>query len=160
MNSRRKGACGERELARLLTAEGFPATRGQQHRGGPGSPDVIVEALPGIHFEAKRCERLNLYDAIAQARRDAGDKLPIVAHRKNACEWLAILPLVDLLAILRESDLVQTGNTLKANGLVEIEKIADVTARLVVNRAALKTRPGALAGWIERFREAVDGAAA
>ena len=57
-------------------------------------------------------------------------------------------------------DLVQTGKTLEANGLVEVEKIADVTSRLVVNRAALKTRPGALGGWVERFREAVDGAVA
>ena len=89
--SRRKGARGERELAAVLTAEGFPATRGQQHRGGPGSPDVLVPSLPGIHFEAKRTERLSLYDALGQARRDAGDKLPVVAHPKNACEWGAIL---------------------------------------------------------------------
>ena len=102
--SRRKGKRGERELARVLTAEGFPATRGQQHRGGPGSPDVIVQSLPGVHFECKRTERLSLYDAVSQARQDAGDKLPIVAHRRNAHEWLAILPLVDLLAILGESD--------------------------------------------------------
>ena len=57
-------------------------------------------------------------------------------------------------------DLVQTGRTLEANGLVEVEKIADVSARLVVNRAALKTRPSAVGAWIERVREAVDGAAA
>jgi Holliday junction resolvase len=106
--SRRKGERGERELARVLTAEGFPATRGQQHRGGPDSPDVTVPSLPGIHFEAKRTERLSLYDAIAQARQDAGDRLPIVAHRRNHCEWLAILPLVDLLTIIRDSDLVQS----------------------------------------------------
>ena len=102
--SRRKGAGGERELAAVLTAEGFDARRGQQHRGGPDSPDVLVPSLPGIQFEAKRTERLTLYDAIAQARHDAGDKLPIVAHRRNASEWVAILPLVDMLAILRESD--------------------------------------------------------
>ena len=55
-------------------------------------------------------------------------------------------------------DLVDTGNTLKANGLVEIEHIADVSSRLVVNRAALKTRPVLVGAWIERIREAVDGA--
>lgn len=107
--SRRKGKRGERELARLLTAEGFPAVRGQQHRGGPGSPDVVVASLPAIHFEAKRCEKLALYDALDQARRDAGDKLPVVAHRRNGCEWVAILRLDDLLAIVRESDFVQAG---------------------------------------------------
>jgi ATP phosphoribosyltransferase len=55
-------------------------------------------------------------------------------------------------------DLVQTGSTLKANGLVEVERIAEVTSRLAVNRAALKTRPEELMGWIEKFREAADAA--
>lgn len=55
-------------------------------------------------------------------------------------------------------DLVSTGNTLAANDLVEVEHIADVTSRLIVNRAALKTRPHAVNTWIERFREAADAA--
>jgi len=55
-------------------------------------------------------------------------------------------------------DLVSTGATLRANGLVEVEHIADVTSRLVVNRAALKTRPEEMAGWIDRFRGAAHGA--
>lgn len=55
-------------------------------------------------------------------------------------------------------DLVQTGETLRANGLVEIEHVADVTSRLIVNRAALKTRPREIRGWIDRFREAADAA--
>ena len=54
-------------------------------------------------------------------------------------------------------DLVQTGATLKANGLVEIERIAEVSSRLIVNRPALKTRPEEVGGWIERFRGAIDG---
>jgi ATP phosphoribosyltransferase len=53
-------------------------------------------------------------------------------------------------------DLVSTGATLKANGLVEVEVIAEVTSRLVVNRAALKTRPTEVGGWVERIREVVD----
>src|SRR5579885_2795116 len=52
-------------------------------------------------------------------------------------------------------DLVQTGATLAANGLVEVEHIADVSSRLIVNRPALKTRPEEVGGWIERFRAAV-----
>ena len=55
-------------------------------------------------------------------------------------------------------DSVQTGSTLRANGLVEIEHIADVTSRLIVNRAALKTRADEVGHWIERFREAADAA--
>ncbi len=57
-------------------------------------------------------------------------------------------------------DLVSTGSTLKANGLVEVEHIADVTSRLVVNRAAFKTRPEEISGWIDRFREATHARAA
>jgi ATP phosphoribosyltransferase len=51
-------------------------------------------------------------------------------------------------------DLVSTGATLKANNLVEIERIADVTSRLVVNRTAWKTCPEEIGGWIERLRAA------
>ncbi len=54
-------------------------------------------------------------------------------------------------------DLVSSGATLKANGLVEVEKLLDITSRLVVNRAALKTRSVELNGWIEKFRDVVDG---
>ncbi len=53
-------------------------------------------------------------------------------------------------------DLVQTGSTLKANGLVETEVIAGITSRLIVNRTALKTRPEAIGGWINRFRTALS----
>lgn len=55
-------------------------------------------------------------------------------------------------------DLVQTGSTLRANGLVETEVIAHVTSRLIVNRTALKTRPEEMGAWIARFRRALDGA--
>jgi len=55
-------------------------------------------------------------------------------------------------------DLVSTGSTLKANGLVEVETVAEVTSRLVVNRAALKTRPTEIGGWVERFRGVLDAA--
>ncbi|HYP63597.1 MAG TPA: ATP phosphoribosyltransferase [Acidocella sp.] len=52
-------------------------------------------------------------------------------------------------------DLVQTGNTLKANGLVETDIIAQVSSRLIVNRIALKTRPDEIGTWIEAFRKAL-----
>lgn len=52
-------------------------------------------------------------------------------------------------------DLVSSGQTLKENGLVEIEKIAEVSSRLIVNRAASKTRAQDLGPWIEKFQQAV-----
>lgn len=57
-------------------------------------------------------------------------------------------------------DLVSSGDTLKANGLVEIERICEITSRLCVNRAAWKTRPDEIGGWISKFGEAVDAVAA
>lgn len=55
-------------------------------------------------------------------------------------------------------DLVSSGATLAANDLVEVEPIAEVSARLIVNRAAMKTRPREMRDWIGRFQEAVDAA--
>jgi ATP phosphoribosyltransferase len=55
-------------------------------------------------------------------------------------------------------DLVSTGATLAANDLVEVELIANVTSRLIVNRAALKTRPADVGTWVERFQEVIDAA--
>ena len=51
-------------------------------------------------------------------------------------------------------DLVSSGRTLKDNGLVEVEVIAQVSARLIVNRAAFKTRDD-IAPMVEAFRGAV-----
>lgn len=55
-------------------------------------------------------------------------------------------------------DLVSSGRTLKENGLVEVETIADVTARLIVNRAAFKTRAAVLAPLVAAFRAAAEEA--
>ncbi len=49
-------------------------------------------------------------------------------------------------------DLVSTGQTLKTNGLVEVERIADITSRLAINRAAQKTRSEEIRAWVECFR--------
>ncbi len=57
-------------------------------------------------------------------------------------------------------DLVSTGATLEANGLVEVELIAEITSRLAVNRTAQKTRSAEINRWIERFREAAHAEAA
>ncbi len=52
-------------------------------------------------------------------------------------------------------DLVSSGGTLKANGLVEVETIMEVSSRLIVNRTAAKTMPDLLNQWVERFRKAI-----
>jgi len=68
------------------------------------------------------------------------------------------MELAPMLGLCRRIvDLVSTGATLKANGLVEVEHIANVTSRLAVNRTALKTQSAMMRGWIGRIRSAVDG---
>ena len=100
MNSRAKGAKGEREIAGILRGYGYNCRRGQQYCGASGDADVI--GLPGIHIEVKRREKLNIYDAIDQAKRDSKDDLPAVFHRKNNCEWLVTMPLDAWMKIYRE----------------------------------------------------------
>ncbi len=52
-------------------------------------------------------------------------------------------------------DLVSTGNTLKANHLVEVERIMDISSRLVVNQAALKLKQAAIRPIIDAFTQAI-----
>ena len=89
---REKGKRGERELASLLKKIlGLPFRRTQQFNGD-GESDVVCEDLPGISWECKRTEKLSLYEAMEQAKGDAGDKIPVVCHRRNGKEWLVIIP--------------------------------------------------------------------
>jgi len=98
VNSRAKGARGERELAKILTDGGFPARRGQQFHGGAESPDVVCESLSHLHFEVKFVEQFNLYAAMQQAIDDAGEtKAPVVVHRRKGKDWVAIVRLEDFL---------------------------------------------------------------
>ncbi len=91
MNSREKGKRGERLWRDELRANGYHARRGQQHAGGPESPDVICDELGGIHFEVKAVERLNIEDAMEQARRDCATKTPVVSHKRNHRPWLVTM---------------------------------------------------------------------
>src|SRR5262249_43840871 len=121
-----------------------------------------------------RCHRAAAPNANADHREDlarpshirVATKYPEIARRHFAArgvqaECIKLSGAVELAPMLslcrRIVDLVSTGATLKAHDLVEVEHIADVTSRLVVNRAALKTFPAEIGHWIERFREAVDG---
>lgn len=101
MNSRAKGAKGERELAKKLREYGYDCRRGQQYCGANGDADVI--GLPGIHIECKRVEKLNIDDAMIQAIRDRREgEYPAVFHRKNNHEWLVTMRLEDWQEIYRE----------------------------------------------------------
>ena len=78
VNSRQKGAAYERHVA-----------------------DVVD--VPYLHIECKAVERLNLYDAIAQAKRDARDgEIPIVIHKKNYCADLVTMEFTEWIKLYKE----------------------------------------------------------
>jgi len=63
---------------------------------------------------------------------------------------IELAPLIGLAE--RIVDLVQSGETLRANGLVEVAEIARSTARLIVNRASMKTEHAAVTGLIDQMK--------
>ncbi|MAZ67136.1 MAG: ATP phosphoribosyltransferase [Kangiellaceae bacterium] len=69
---------------------------------------------------------------------------------------MELAPIVELAD--RIVDIVDTGNTLRANGLVPLEHIADISSRLVVNQASMKTKFAYLQPVIEQIRQAVKDA--
>ena len=101
INSKSKGATGERELAKKLKEYGYDCRRGQQYCGVNGDADVV--GLDGIHIECKRVERLNIYEAMLQAIRDKKvDELPAVFHRKNNHKWLVTMTFEDWIELYKE----------------------------------------------------------
>ena len=101
INSRAKGAAGEREIAKILREHGFEnARRGHQFSGANGDADVV--GIDGLHLEIKRVEALNIDKAMEQSKRDAREgETPVVFHRKNNKEWLATLRLEDFISIYK-----------------------------------------------------------
>ncbi len=69
---------------------------------------------------------------------------------------MELAPLVGLAD--RIVDVVDTGNTLRANGLVELEHIADISSRLIVNKAAMKMQHARIKEFIGQMAAAVSGA--
>jgi ATP phosphoribosyltransferase len=71
---------------------------------------------------------------------------------------MELAPLVGLSDLI--VDLVESGNTLKANGLVPIEHISDISSRLIVNKASWKMKHARIRALVESLREAVEAQAA
>jgi len=81
---------------------------------------------------------------------DQGRQVEII-KLYGSMELAPLLGLAD-----RIVDLVDTGNTLKANGLVPLEKIADISSRLIVNKAAMKMKRDVIKPFIEQLTAVVD----
>ena len=103
VNSKRKGKEFELKLARLFREYGYNARRTSQYCGNSGDASDVV-GLPGLHIEAKARERMELYDWMAQAKRDAEGtgKYPVVFHKKNNANILVTMEFDDFMEIYRE----------------------------------------------------------
>lgn len=100
MNSKAKGKRGELEAVRFLKALGYDVRRTAQYCGNTGDA-ADIEGLEGFHIEVKRVEKLNVYDAVEQALRDAqGKKIPLVMWRRNDKPWLIIQLASDWVRVL------------------------------------------------------------
>lgn len=101
INSKVKGARGERELSSKFKEYGYETRRGQQYCGANGDADVI--GLEGIHIECKRVEKLCIENAMSQAKADAkNNQIPTVFHRKDNCEWLVTMSLSDWIKLYKD----------------------------------------------------------
>lgn len=97
IDSRAKGARYERHIAEVLRSYGYEAERGCQRSGGKDSPDV-KHNMTSLHIEAKAVEHLNLWNALAQSERDAGeDETPIVIFKRNRSKDYVALSLEDFM---------------------------------------------------------------
>lgn len=103
VNSKQKGARFERLLASRFREYGYEARRTAQYCGNTGEASDVVGA-PGIHIEAKHQERMQLYDWMAQAKRDAAGsgRIPVVFHKKNNAEILVTMEFDDWMKLYSE----------------------------------------------------------
>lgn len=105
VNSKQKGARFERLLASKFREYGYNARRTAQYCGNTGDASDVV-GLPFLHIEAKNQERMQLYDWMSQAKRDATasgkDVFPVVFHKKNNCNILVTLEFDDFMQIYKE----------------------------------------------------------
>jgi Holliday junction resolvase len=99
-SERRKGAGGELEVARIFQAAGFDCDR-TPNSGGLRIRGDLHGVLP-IHVEVKRQETARPWLWAQQSRTDAGAGARwLVAMRRSRDEWLTLLPLVDVVRLLR-----------------------------------------------------------
>jgi Holliday junction resolvase len=100
-SERRKGACGERQVVRVLRDAGWPAAaRTSDGRAQVGRGD-IAGGPAGVVFEVRRTERLDVWRGLGDAERHAvNGELPVLAFRRSRGGWYAAVPLEGLLALL------------------------------------------------------------
>lgn len=111
---------------------------------------LMVAGKPDIQNAGSRLKIATKYVRSAQQYYAQQGKQVEIIKLYGSMELAPITGLADLIV-----DLVDTGNTLRANGLQPLEHIADISSRLVANKASLKVRFDKLQGIIEQFQQAI-----
>jgi hypothetical protein len=102
INSRAKGAVGEREICQVVKELfGWQAERTQQHCGNAGDSDVRIAELPAAFVEVKRVQKLNVTQAMEKATEQCQGKLPLLMHRRNHGPWLLTINLSQLQELVK-----------------------------------------------------------
>lgn len=103
--SKARGKRAELDLVHKLHEFGFTeARRTAQYCGKAGTSDVV--GVPGVHCECKAVQRLNIWEALSQSKRDSeadgnGD-IPAVFFKRNRSGWYVALPLTDFVDLIKE----------------------------------------------------------
>lgn len=139
-----------------------------QHPGGLYQPidlniarcRLAVAVRKGFDYEAavRQGARLRVATKYTQAAREHFAAKGVYVDLIKLYGSMELAPLVGLADAI--VDLVSTGNTLKANDLIAVEDIMQISSRLVVNRAALKTRHAELQPLLDAFEQASRATAA
>ena len=135
-----------------------------QHPGGLYQPvdldiarcRLCVAAPTGFDYQAavRQGSRLRIATKYLRAAREHFAAKGVHIDLIKLYGSMELAPLVGLADAI--VDLVSTGGTLRANGLVEVEEIARISSRLIVNQASLKTRGALLQPLIDSFAQASD----
>lgn len=135
-----------------------------QHPGGLYQPidlniarcRLCVAVRQGFDYAAavRQGSRLRVATKYVQAAREHFAAKGVYVDLIKLYGSMELAPLVGLADAI--VDLVSTGGTLKANSLVAVEEVAQISSRLIVNQASLKTRGTALQPLIEAFAQASD----
>lgn len=115
---------------------------------------LCVAVPSGFDYEAavRQGARLRVATKYVCAAREHFARKGVYVDLIKLYGSMELAPLIGLADAI--VDLVSTGNTLKANNLVSVEDIMPISSRLIVNRAALKTRQGQLQPIIDAFEQA------
>jgi ATP phosphoribosyltransferase len=111
---------------------------------------MMVAGVQDATLGARRLRIATKYVQSTRRHFAAQGKQVEVIKLYGSMELAPLVGLADLIV-----DLVESGSTLKANGLVPLEHIADISSRLVVNKASWKMKHPTVMGLVETLRQAV-----